>query len=173
MGERQNGMSSEVVEVAVIGLHGTGKSTLISTISQRTAQDDVDGDAWRYGQVDVSDALTLQFVEPPSRTTFDFLHMRDLVESLDVAGYIVVLDSTTPEGFGEFVSVLYTIRSFHSTLPVVVAANKQDEPRAWNTTDVQAMLQLDADIPVMPCVATDFEAVRNVVLRLMYTIFND
>lgn len=162
----------DILNVAVIGLFGAGKTTFINSISQRTAQRGEGQSQWYYGQVDVDDSLTLQFLEPPSSEHFDFLKLRELIETLDVNGYIVMVDSTKPETFGEFISVLFTIQSQHPNLPVIVAANKQNHYRAWSTNDLKVMLRIDDSIPIMPCIATDLEVVRNVVLRLMYIIFD-
>ncbi|MEM6529470.1 MAG: ADP-ribosylation factor-like protein [Chloroflexota bacterium] len=162
---------TEIVNIAILGLYEAGKSTFINTISQRTAQRGEGFAQWRYGQVDVDEGLTLQFVEPPSAERFDFMWLRDVIEGLDAQGYIVMVDSTKPETFGEFISVLYTIRAQHSTVPIIVAANKQNHHRAWSTNDLRVMLRIQEDIPIMPCIATDFEVVKNVVLRLMYKIF--
>ncbi|MEO0564051.1 MAG: ADP-ribosylation factor-like protein [Chloroflexota bacterium] len=163
----------DLLNVAVIGLYGAGKSTFIKTISQRTARRGEGLREWYYGQVDVDDTLTLQFMEPPSAERFDFLWLRELVENLDVNGYVVMVDSTKPETFGEFISVLYTIRAHHAGVPVVVAANKQNHYRAWSTNDLKVMLRIADDVAIMPCIGTDFEVVKNVVLRLLYTIFED
>jgi len=162
---------TELLNIAVIGLYGAGKTTFIDTISQRTAQRGSGLNQWYYGQVDVDDTLTLQFTEPPSTEHFDFLWLRDVIEKINVNGFIVVVDSTDPQSFGEFISVLYTIRNHHYDVPVIVAANKQNHYRAWSTNDLRVMLRIDNDIPIMPCIARDFEVVKNVVLRLLYTIF--
>jgi uncharacterized protein len=167
------GTQTDLLNVAVIGLFGAGKTTFIKTISQRTAQRGEGESQWYYGQVDVDDTLTLQFMEPPSTERFDFLWLRELVEQLDVNGYIVMVDSTKPETFGEFISVLYTIRAHHAGVPMVVAANKQNHYRAWSTNDLKVMLRIMDDVPIMPCIGTDFEVVKNVVLRLLYTIFEE
>lgn len=165
------GTQVDILSIAVIGLFGAGKTTFINTISQRTAQRGEGNNIWHYGQVDVDDTLTLQFMEPPSAERFDFLWLRELIEQLDVHGYIVMVDSTKPETFGEFISVLYTIRAQQTDIPLVVAANKQNHYRAWSTNDLKVMLRINDDIPIMPCIGTDFEVVKNVVLRLMYNIF--
>jgi uncharacterized protein len=162
---------TELLNIAILGLFGAGKSTFINTMSQRTAQRGEGIAQWYYGQVDVDDALTLQFTEPPSAERFDFMWLRDLIEGMDAQGYIVLVDSTKPESFGEFISVLYTIRAYHADVPIIVAANKQNHYRAWSINDLRVMMRISEDIPVMPCIATDFEVVKNVVLRLMYTIF--
>jgi len=162
----------DILDIAILGLYEAGKSTFIDTISQRTAHRGTGLASWYYGQVDVDPTLTLQFTEPPSDRRFDFIWLRDLIESLDASGYIVMVDSTKPETFGEFISVLYTIRAHHLDVPVMVAANKQNHFRAWSTNDLRVMLRIDEAVPIMPCIATDFEVVKNVTLRLMYQIFD-
>lgn len=163
----------ETLNIAVIGLFDAGKTTFIKTISQRTAERGEGMAKWFYGKVNVDEALALQFTEPPSAERFDFIWLRDLVEGMDAQGYVVIVDSTKPETFGEFISVLYTIRAQHADVPVIIAANKQNHYRAWSTNDLRVMLRISDDIPIMPCIATDFEVVKNVVLRLMYQIFDD
>ncbi len=165
-------MTPEIIKVAVIGLYGAGKTTLIQTISQRTAFRGEGQRAWYYGQVDVDETLTLQFVEPPSGARFNYMWLRDLVSALDVHGYIVMVDSTRPETFAEFTSVLYTIRAQYLDLPVVIAANKQNHHRAWSVRDIRLILSLGNDVPMMACVANDFEAVKNVVVRILYEIYD-
>jgi signal recognition particle receptor subunit beta len=162
----------DLLNLGIIGLHGAGKTTFINTISQRTRRRGAKPHQWHYGQVDVDPTLTLQFTEPPSPARFDFFALRERVDSLNVSGYIVFVDSTKPQTFGEFISVLYTIRAYHDDVPVLVVANKQNHYRAWNVNDLRTMLRIQDDIPVMPCVATDFEIVKNTVIRMLYMIFD-
>jgi signal recognition particle receptor subunit beta len=166
----QAAAKTELLNVAVIGLYGAGKTSFIDTISQRTAKRGSGLHEWYYGQVDVDASLTLQFTEPPSTEHFDFIWLREVIERINVNGFIVMVDSTDPQSFGEFISVLYTIRNQHD-VPIIVAANKQNHYRAWSTNDLRVMLRIEQDIPVMPCISTDFDIVKNVVLRLLYTIF--
>lgn len=164
---------TEILNIAIIGLYGAGKSTFIDTICPQTVQQGPDEALWYYGRVRIDETLTLQFMEPPSAERFDFMWLRDLIDNMDVEGYIVMVDSTRAEFFGEFISVLYTIRAHHGSVPIVMAANKQNHYQAWSTNDLKVMLRIDDDIPVLPCIATDFEVVKNVVLRMMYTIFEN
>jgi hypothetical protein len=166
-------VKTDILNIAIIGLFGAGKTTFVKTISQRTAERGEGLARWFYGKVNVDETLVLQFTEPPSAERFDFMWLRDLVEGLDAHGYIVIVDSTKPESFGEFISVLYTIRAQHANVPIVIAANKQNHYRAWSTNDLRVMLRISDDIPIMPCIASDFEVVKNVVLRLMYQIFDE
>jgi hypothetical protein len=63
---------------------------------------------------------------------------------------------------GEFLAYL--------SVPYIVVANKQDCEDAWNMEDIRNVLQLGDEVKFMPCVATEFESVRSVLLELMSTI---
>ena len=84
-------------------------------------------------------------------------------------GFIVMVDSTRPETFREARSILETFRAYAPT-PYVVAANKQDRPDAWDMEDMRLALRLDPKVKLLPCVATDKETVKNVLLELLYSI---
>jgi hypothetical protein len=58
----------------------------------------------------------------------------------------------------------------YAPTPYVVAANKQDLSDAWTPEDLRIALKIDPNIKVLPCVATDKEQVKNVLLELLYSI---
>ena len=156
-----------ILDILVMGLGGSGKTTLMQTISETTEQQN----DWHTGKLMVDDSMTLNFLEPPAHRSFDFLWMRELVSTWAVPGYIVMFDCTTPEYFGEAISILQTIRAYHDNVPCVVAANKQDCPEAWTADDVRIGLGIPDDIPVVPCVAGEMLMVREVIIQLLYKIF--
>ncbi len=84
-------------------------------------------------------------------------------------GFVVMVDSTRPETFREARSILETFRAYAPT-PYVVAANKQDKLDAWELTDMRIALRLDPKIKLLPCVASQKETVKNVLLELLYSI---
>jgi uncharacterized protein len=161
-----------VLDILVMGLGGSGKTTLMQTISQRTQWKNNQVNGWHFGQVVVDEGLKLHFHEPPAHRSFDFLWMRELVAQADVAGFIVVFDCTSPCHFGESLSILQTIRAYHEDTPCVVAANKQDDPNAWSANDIQIGLGIPNTIPVIPSVASQLPMVREVVLQLLYRVFD-
>jgi hypothetical protein len=55
----------------------------------------------------------------------------------------------------------------------VVACNKQDRPEAWELSDMRIALRLDPRVKLLPCVATDKEKVKNVLLELLYSILEE
>jgi signal recognition particle receptor subunit beta len=87
-------------------------------------------------------------------------------------GFIVMVDSTRPETFREARNILETFRAYAPT-PYVVAANKQDKEEAWDINDMRIALRLDPKVKFLPCVATDKETVKTVLLELLYSILEE
>ena len=46
-------------------------------------------------------------------------------------------------------------------------------PDAWAPEDLRIALKIAQDIKVLPCVATDKETVKNVLLELLYSILEE
>jgi signal recognition particle receptor subunit beta len=97
--------------------------------------------------------------------------LREVMSRIHATGFIVMLDSSRPQHFGEFLSVVYTIRGFHENAPLVVAANKQDSRYAWSPQDIQLGLGI-RDVSVLPCRADDRDQVREIVLDLLYQVMS-
>jgi hypothetical protein len=91
--------------------------------------------------------------------------------SQGMLGFVVMVDSTKPETFREAKRILETFESYAST-PFVVAANKQDMEDAWEPEDLRIILRLRQDVKILPCIATDKESVKNVLLELLYSILD-
>jgi signal recognition particle receptor subunit beta len=161
--------ASDVVKLIVTGIKGSGKTQFIQTISQYSEWQAEPGNSWFFGRVRVDANLILHFLEPPMDTQFDFIWLRDVVSRIHATGFIIMMDSTKPHHFGEFVSILYTIRGYHESAPLVVACNKQDKHNAWNINDIKMGMGLN-DVSVMPCVAHDYNTVRDIVLDLLYQV---
>ena len=87
-------------------------------------------------------------------------------------GFIVMVDSTRPETFREARSILETFRAYAPT-PFVVAANKQDKDDAWDLEDMGHALRLDKNTKLLPCVATDRNSVKTILLELLYSIMSE
>lgn len=165
------GVNTVIVEILVAGLPSSGKSSLMRTISQRTGFRNNDPKDWHSGYLTIDENLDVHFIEPPSSASFDFIWLRDLISQTDVPGFIVMCDSTRPEFFGETVGILQTIRYYYPETPCVLVANKQDHKEAWSAEDIRLGLGIPSDILVLPCVASDVETVKDVVLQLLYQIF--
>ena len=119
-----------------------------------------------FGRITVSEDLVLYLFGTPGQRRFDF--MWDIL-SQGMLGFIVMVDSTKPETFREAKRILETFASY-ATTPYVVAANKQDVDDAWDPEDIRIILRLNPGAKILPCVATDKESVKNVLLELLYSI---
>lgn len=168
---RPKRQASTVVKIIVIGLANSGKTSFIQRVSQYTEWQGEKQDSWFFGRVRVDSSLILHFLEPPMSRQFDFIWLRQVMSRIRATGFVVMMDSTKPQHFGEFLSILYTIRGYHEDAPLVVAANKQDHRKAWQPDDVRLGLGI-RDVSVMPCVANNPNAVREVVIDLLYQVLD-
>ncbi len=174
----------QTVKMVVTGPFSAGKTEFIRSISEidvvstdRSIQEgtaeaqekDNTTVAMDFGRITVDDDLVLYLFGTPGQRRFDFM-WEILAEGM--LGFIVMVDSTKPETFREAQSILNTFRAYAPT-PYVVAANKQDHDDAWNPDDMKIALRLEDDVKLLPCVATDRDKVRNVLLELLYTILEE
>ena len=169
----------QTLKIVVTGPFASGKTELIQTISEievvatdRTitreserikSQTTV---AMDFGRITIDEELILYLFGTPGQKRFDFMWE---ILSEGMLGFVVMIDSTRPETFREARRILDTFRSY-SPVPYIVAANKQDLEDAWPAEDLRIVLRVESDIKVVPCVATDKESVKQVLLELLYSI---
>jgi hypothetical protein len=122
--------------------------------------------AMDFGRITVDEDLVLYLFGTPGQRRFDFMWQ---ILSEGMLGFIVMVDSNRPETFREARSILQTFRAYAPT-PYVVAANKQDCDDAWELDDMRVALRLDPKVKFLPCVATDKEMVKKVLLELLFSI---
>jgi len=122
--------------------------------------------AMDFGRITVDNDLVLYLFGTPGQKRFDFMWE---ILSEGMLGFVVLVDSIRPETFREARRILDVFRSYAAT-PYVVAANKQDMEDAWPTDDLRIALKVDPNVKLLPCVATDKESVKRVLLELLYTI---
>jgi hypothetical protein len=170
----------QTVKMVVTGPFSAGKTQFIQSVSEidvvsterkiskadEKAIKNATTVAMDFGRITVDDDLVLYLFGTPGQRRFDFM-WEILAEGM--LGFIVMVDSTRPETFREARTILETFRAYAPT-PYVVAANKQDMPDAWDLDDVRVALRLGADTKLLPCVATDKESVKKVLLELLYSI---
>ena len=125
--------------------------------------------AMDFGRITVDDDLVLYLFGTPGQRRFDFMWE---ILSEGMLGFVVMVDSTRPETFREARSILETFHAYAPT-PYVVAANKQDVNDAWEVNDMRHALRLDAKVKLVPCIATDRDSVKTILLELLYSILNE
>jgi len=176
-------METQTVKMVITGPFNSGKTAFVRAISEidvvaterkvshegeKTVKDETTV-AMDFGRITVDDDLVLYLFGTPGQKRFDFMWE---ILSQGMLGFVVLVDSTRPETFNEAMSILETFRAYAPT-PYVVAANKQDIEDAWEIDDLRIALRLDSEIKMLPCTATDKEAVKNVLLDLLYGILEE
>src|SRR5690348_1851655 len=170
----------QTVKMVITGPFSAGKTEFIRSISEievvstereitTTAEKkvkDATTVAMDFGRITVDDDLVLYLFGTPGQRRFDFM-WEILAEGM--LGFVVMVDSAKPETFREAKSILETFRAYAPT-PYVVAANKQDSEEAWPIEDLRIALRLAPEVKLIPCVATDKEKVKTVLLELLYSI---
>jgi hypothetical protein len=172
----------QTVKMVVTGPFSAGKTAFIQAISEIdvvSTERKISSEAERiketttvamdFGRITVDDDLVLYLFGTPGQKRFDFMWE---ILSEGMLGFIVVVDSARPETFREAKGILQTFRAYAPT-PYVVAANKQDREDAWTVDDLRIALKLDKKVKMLPCVATDREMVKKVLLELLYSILEE
>lgn len=169
----------QTVKMVISGAVNAGKTEFIKAISEievvsteRRATDDTKlikketTVAMDFGRIAVADDLVLHLFGTPGQKRFDFMWE---ILSEGMLGLVILVDSTRPETFRETNRIIDFFVSYRDT-PYVVAANKQDKPNAWSPDELRLALRLPPQVKVMPCVASDRESVKGVLLELLYVI---
>lgn len=169
----------QTVKMVVTGPFSAGKTEFIRSVSEidvvsteRKISSEVEKIketttvAMDFGRITVDEDLVLYLFGTPGQKRFDFMWE---ILSEGMLGFIVMVDSCKPETFREARSILETFRAYAPT-PYVVAANKQDMPDAWDIEDMRHALRLDEKTRLLPCIATNKDSVKNVLLELLYNI---
>jgi len=170
------------VKMVVTGPFNAGKTEFIQTVSEidvvstekkiSTEEQKIKETttvAMDFGRITVDDEMVLYLFGTPGQKRFEFMWE---ILSEGMLGFILMIDSTRPETFREARSILQTFRAY-STPPYVVAANKQDLPEAWDPDDIRIALRLDPKVKLTPCVSTDKESVKTVLLALLSSIVDE
>lgn len=169
----------QTVKMVVTGPFAAGKTEFIQSVSEidvvSTEREISDFTraikrqttvAMDFGRITVDSDLVLYLFGTPGQKRFDFMWE---ILSEGMLGFIVIVDAARAETFKEAKQVIEIFRNYAQT-PFVVAANKQDLDDSWPPEDLQILLELEPQVKVLPCTATDKESVKNVLLELLYSI---
>jgi hypothetical protein len=171
--------SGTAVKIVVTGPFAAGKTTLIRTISEitvlsteksitdrsRTQKMDTTV-AMDFGRITIDRDLVLYLFGTPGQDRFDFM-WEILGEGM--LGYVVLVDAARPDSLDEAVSILAAFRRM-AHVPFVVGLNRAEGPDEAAEARVRDVLDLDHDVPVVPCDVTDRESVKAVLLALLYAV---
>ena len=168
-------------KIVVTGPFAAGKTTLIRTISEitvlSTEKDITDSTRSRknettvamdFGRITIDRDLVLYLFGTPGQERFDFM-WEILGEGM--LGYVLMLDSTRPDSAEEGRTILEAFRRM-ARVPFVVALNRSEGLDPAEEARVRDVLDLDPDVPVVPCDATDRESVKAVLLALLYAVLD-
>src|SRR5688572_4939401 len=173
----------QTVKMVVTGPFSAGKTEFIQSVSEidvvsterkissagERAVKEATTVAMDFGRITVDEDLVLYLFGTPGQRRFDFMWE---ILSEGMLGFVVLVDSSRPETYREAKAILETFRAYAPT-PFVVAANKQDMPDAWTIDDLRIALRLEEHVKMLPCIATDKESVKNVLLELLYSILEE
>ena len=163
-----------VYKVLITGPFNAGKTEFTRTISdipivttERRISDQLKSTkeettvAMDYGQFRLNSDL-FHLYGTPGQPRFEF--MWDIL-SREIHGFILLVDSYDREGLLEAKRMIRFFRR-KGKVPYLVAANKQDMDNALSIEAIGKVLGLDDETPLIPCVATDADSVRNVLTEL-------
>ena len=169
----------QTVKMVISGAVNAGKTEFIKAISEievvsteRRATDDTKmikketTVAMDFGRIAIADDLVLHLFGTPGQKRFDFMWE---ILSEGMLGLVILVDSTRPETFRETNRIIDFFVSYRDTA-YVIAANKQDRPNAWSPDELRLALRQPPHSKVLPCVASDRESVKNILLELLDVI---
>jgi len=167
------------VKIVVTGPFAAGKTTLIRTISEITVLSTEKGItdetrsrktdttvAMDFGRITIDRDLVLYLFGTPGQDRFDFM-WEILGEGM--LGYVLLVDATRPDSIEEAVGILDAFRRM-ARVPFVVGLNRAEGMDEADEERIRKTLDLDPDVPVVPCDATDRESVKSVLLALLYAV---
>jgi small GTP-binding protein len=167
----------QVFKIVITGAYSAGKTNFIRSISDietvSTEYEVTDPEerllkrettvALDFGKIAITDDVVLYLFGTPGQERFDF--MWELLSEGSM-GYVVMVDSCRPAHFLETQRLMERFTQI-TDAPFIVAANKQDDPTALPLSYIRKRLQLPYEIPLLPCIATDRESVKSVLLGLL------
>lgn len=166
------------IKIVIAGSYGAGKTQFVNSASEiETVSTEVDlADtsgikktttvAMDYGRLTFADtAQQLNIFGTPGQDYMDF--MWDVL-SRGMQGLIFLVDSSDPHSLEESKAIL---SRFDKTVPLVIAANKQDHPSTISIDLIRSSLQLEEHVEIIPCNATKKDNVV-AILRVIAKHFN-
>ena len=177
----RRGGNAQAVKIVVTGPFAAGKTTLIRTISEITVLSTERGIsdetsarkrettvAMDFGRIGIDSDLVLYLFGTPGQDRFEFMWE---VLGEGMLGYVLVVDGDREESPQEARSILDAFRKM-AKVPFVVAVNRADGFGPVHEERLRSVLELEADVPVLPVDATDKASVKDVLLTLLNHILD-
>lgn len=163
---KPGGVFVYIPKIVITGPYHAGKTTFIRTLSDTAVSVDRLGTtvALDHGKV-TFDGLTADLFGTPGQERFDPLLKTIAGQAL---GVIVLVDSTRPDSL-ERAREMMDITG-RQGLPVIVAANKQDEAGALPPAEISRRLHAPDHVRVVACVGKDKDSARTVLGALISQI---
>jgi small GTP-binding protein len=171
----------KAAKIVVTGPFAAGKTTLIRTISEITVLSTERGIsdetsarkrettvAMDFGRIGIDSDLVLYLFGTPGQDRFEFMWE---VLGEGMLGYVLVVDGDREESPQEARSILDAFRKM-AKVPFVVAVNRADGFGPVDEERLRSVLELEADVPVLPVDATDKASVKDVLLTLLNHILD-
>jgi small GTP-binding protein len=171
----------KAAKIVVTGPFAAGKTTLIRTISEITVLSTERGItdetsarkrettvAMDFGRIGIDSDLVLYLFGTPGQDRFEFMWE---VLGEGMLGYVLVVDGDREESPAEARSILDAFRKM-AKVPFVVAVNRTDALAPVDEERLRSILDLEADVPVLPVDATDKASVKDLLLTLLHHILD-
>ncbi len=155
------GLTVYFPRILVTGPFNAGKSTVVRSLSEKAVSIDRMGTtvAFDYGNVNIS-GIEAEVFGTPGQERFEFIFK---IFAREVSGVLLVVDATRPEELPRAKQMLDLVGP---RIPFVILANKSDLPGALPPDDIAHRMGLEADVPVVPTVASENKGVRDAILIL-------
>ena len=156
-----------VVCIILQDLFDIGRSTFIKILSSENRSFDVWHKNWWCGtRIDLGDEIALQLCFDGGNLRRSFWEQVLIPKINTLAGTILIVDGVKPETFNWIMTEIQHLQD-ESPVPFVVAIFSQTELGTLTLQSVLAALDIPPEIPVVPCVATDKESVKRVLVTLL------
>ena len=160
------GVKVYLPKILVTGPFNAGKSTFVHSLSTKAVSVERLGTtvAIDHGHVD-HEGITTEVFGTPGQERFDPI-LKQLASG--AIGVIIIIDSTQLDTIPRAKEMMRKV--WKEGLPLIIAANKQDLPGAVSPEEMKEALKIPERIQVVPCTATDRDAVLKVFDTLIESI---
>jgi small GTP-binding protein len=163
---KPGGLRVYVPKILVTGPYSAGKSTMTRAISTQTVSVDRMGTtvAMDHGYLDYG-GFAAEVYGTPGQDMFDPLlaYLSD-----EAVAIILVVDSSNPDTLDRAREMLEKTRALN--LPLAIAANHSDSPKAVDPSIIRAVLKLPDSTPIVRTVATTRGGVDELLNKLIEQI---